>query len=277
MIEYKPIEESKVEEPEPETAAEPVTPTRILSGIHNTMSDSTFLTRYGGTALSFEHTYWWLSGVRPVPPSLSDKVENAIVRLLMRNPGLTLPEIDKIVCTDFQGLLTPSHDLIRIIVESYAEKHAEGQNGWYLRPGESIASRRTDYLNIQKLLRDLGNQLGYIVEGENPIIWRDEMGLVGFAYHLATTGVLYEFVTSSPHPPEKSMIVLPASRANLVLFKLNHDPWLFEIISSGWRFIKFRHLRQLARSLLPNRTIWVEQLNADPLDYRELQSESDTD
>ena len=259
-----------------ESPNEPSTTTRIQANIQKVLSDPAFTTRYGGTPLSFEHTSWWLTGVRPTSPSLSDSVENAIVQLLMQSPGFTYAEIDRSICNNFQGFLTPSSDLIRITLESYGEKQSGEESGWFLRPGESPVARRSDLFSIQRLLQDLGYQLEYTVEGDNPIFWRDQNNDLAYAFYLTNSGIINQFVASNPFPAEKSIIVLPGSRVNLVLFKLNHDTWLNQAVSTGWRFIKYRHLRQLASSLLPNRTIWAEQLNGDPLDYKELQSESES-
>ncbi len=119
--------------------------------------------------------------------------------------------------------------------------------------------------------------MGYKAEGNNPVTWLDEQGRLAYAFYPLASGIIAQFISSNPYPPGKSIIVLPGSRANLVSFKLHHDPLLSQTVAEGWRFLKFRHLRQLAGSLLPDRAIWDEQLNGDPLDYKASQIEMGID
>jgi hypothetical protein len=70
-----------------------------------------------------------------------------------------------------------------------------------------------------------------------------------------------------------SKVTIPGSRANLIIYKLHHDPWLNEKISAGWTFLKFRHLRQLANMQPLTRPVWEEWLPRDPLELKATQLE----
>ena len=88
---------------------------------------------------------------------------------------------------------------------------------------------------------------------------------------------------SPPSPPASSIIVLPGGRANLVAYKLRHDPRLRALCAgtesssfsnasiqgaaAGWRFLKFRHLRQMLDNLLLQRNNLDEILAQDGLTY----------
>jgi hypothetical protein len=65
------------------------------------------------------------------------------------------------------------------------------------------------------------------------------------------------------------MVVIPGSRANLLIYKLNRDPRLLgrSQIAGGWNFIKFRHLRWLLENPLLSRESLAESLALDPLTY----------
>ncbi len=252
-------------------------PTRMLADIHRFFSDPNLLVRYGGTSQSFERTYWWLANSAPLPPSLSDRVEIEVVRTLQHSPGLEQETIDSIVCQVYKGWQTPTLDLIQMCLESYAEAGPGASRGLVLRTADMPSTRRAELASIEKLLQKIGTQLGYQTQGNNPVLWLDENGELAYAFYLIASGIIDQIVTSNPYPTANSIIVLPGSRANLVAYKLQHDPWLNQKIAMGWRFLKFRHLRLLNASLLPNRIFWDDQLNGDPLDYKALHSDSVTD
>ena len=126
---------------------------------------------------------------------------------------------------------------------------------------------------MQQLLISLGQQLGYSVLGENPTNWVEESGQVCYQFWVIASAIISRYVFDSQVNPHKAFIVLPGSRANLMTYKLKRDPWLNQAISSGWRFIKFRHLRLLASSLIMTRESWESQVNADPIEYKPTQIE----
>jgi hypothetical protein len=67
-----------------------------------------------------------------------------------------------------------------------------------------------------------------------------------------------------PLSPYKAVLVVPGSRSNLLAYKLKRDPHLAEAVAKGWRFLKFRYLRQLAEREDLSPVLWDELLDADP-------------
>jgi hypothetical protein len=248
---------------------------QIQAAVQKALSDKALLNRFGGTLQSPEHSLWWLDNLSPTQVPLSDRIEMEVVRFLQRAPGSTLVDLDKELCQKFSGVMTPALDFLQVCFESYAEQRPAESGAWFLRPAEAPANRRSDLSSLLGLLQELGSQLGYQVVGANPVTWLDENKNLAYAFYLLASGIISQFIISNPYPAGKSILVLPGSRANLVSHKLHHNPWLNQAITQGWRFLKFRHLRQLAGSLLPDRAIWDEELNGDPLDYKASQIEMD--
>jgi hypothetical protein len=87
------------------------------------------------------------------------------------------------------------------------------------------------------------------------------------------SAMLSRCIMSSQVPPQNAVIVIPGSRADLILDKLRRDPWLNEKISAGWTFLKFRHLRYLTSSFELTREVWKERLPRDPLESKATQLE----
>jgi hypothetical protein len=118
---------------------------------------------------------------------------------------------------------------------------------------------------MRTLLADLGSRLGYLSQGEKPLLWIDEQEQVARAFYVLASATFSELVFNNPHPAEASIIVLPGARANLAVFKLRRDPRLRQAIDQGWSFVKFRHLRRLVESPVLNRQNLAEMLTLDPL------------
>ena len=53
-------------------------------------------------------------------------------------------------------------------------------------------------------------------------------------------------MSNNTHPPEKCLLVLPGGRAALAAYKQQRNPSLADAMR-GWRMLKFRLLRSLAR------------------------------
>jgi hypothetical protein len=221
--------------------------------------------RFGGGERSLEGGHWWHSEIAQGGPSLADRTEMAVVRTLQAMPGASFSEVDRAVCAALPGLLTPGQELVSLCLESYGEQEPVESGRWQLRQPDSPAERRNDLATMRTLLADLGTRLGYLNQGEKPLVWIDEHEQVAYAFYVLASATFSELVFANPHPPEASLIVLPGARANLAVFKLRRDPRLRQAIDQGWRFIKFRHLRRLVESPVLNRQNLGEMLTLDPL------------
>ena len=126
--------------------------------------------------------------------------------------------------------------------------------------------RRTlELASIRLSICDLGSQLGFSPKGENPIIWIDADGIIRLVFYVSSSAGIGKIILSSTHSPEKSVIVLPGARANIVLYKLRNNPYLKQEFDRGWRFLKFRHLRHLLESPALSRDNLDNLIALDPL------------
>jgi hypothetical protein len=132
--------------------------------------------------------------------------------------------------------------------------------------------------HARTLLYELGKVLGFITqeqtgstvdikESVSPCLWVDTDGAIRYIFYIIASAAFGEILVNCEYPPEHSFILLPGSRANLVAYKLHSDPNLRERIAKGWRFIKYRHLRQLVSNPTITREILDEQFALDPLTY----------
>jgi len=162
-------------------------------------------------------------------------------------------------------MMTPASDLINICIESYSSKKYLEKGKIILREQDDPKSRNLELSAIRMAIHDLGNQLGYSAQGDSPIIWGDAEEDVRLVFFISCSAGIGEIVFNSSYPPDKSIIVLPGARANLIVYKLRYNLYLNQIIESGWRFLKFRHLRHLLESPSLKRENIDTLLALDPL------------
>ncbi len=241
-------------------------------GLVNEMLNETFtyrhgFVRYGGSEKSLEVGLWWLRETEEVALPLADRVENELVRYLLKNPGVSQHQIDVAMCQAFPGLLTPNASLIQVILASYAEQFPPNSGLWRIQEQNLPEVRRNDVNEVLHHLETIARNLGYTPQGEIPLLWRAEDGSVQYAWYVIASGVIGEIIHRREFPPQKSLIVLPGSRANLVAYKLHHDPRLRQALEEGWRLIKFRQIRWLAQKPRLKRDELDHLLAQDTLTY----------
>jgi hypothetical protein len=188
-----------------------------------------------------------------------------IVKYLQKKPGQTQHDIEEYLYELFPGLLTPSRELVRICLQSYGDSSSSVPEHWQLRPQESPTSRRRDLAAVRSGLEALAAQIGMETQGENPVFWNDSQGVQVCCFFLMASGIISQYVLNEiPLPPSSCILVLPGSRANLVAYKTRRDPRIAKAMSLGWRFLKFRLLRQLLDRTNLTFEVFEEQLQTDP-------------
>lgn len=228
-------------------------------------------TRYGSSEHSLEVGQWWLKSPDSDVLPLADRVETEFVQHLQNNPGCNWLEIDTAICAQFLGLLTPERELIHACLDSYGEQKPPGSGKWYCRGEDFPESRKGDLIEITKILTDIGKRLEFEVIVGNPLQWKNPSDQVIYTIYVSESAALGDIVANASADPSRCFIVLPGSRANLVMFKLQRNPQLKQYVDTGWRFLKFRHVRRLAESALLTNLTFDEQVALDPLTYTEPQ------
>ena len=238
---------------------------RIHELIENSLSFKHGFIRYGGGEKSSESASVWHQEINNPTALLSDRVEVAVLEMMREHPQINQHQIDQSICEIFPGMMTPASELINICIESYCSKKYLEKGEIILREQDDAKSRSLELAAIRMAIRDLGNQLGYSAQGESPIIWMDAKEDVRLVFFISPSAAIGEIVYNSPSPPDKSIIVLPGARANLIIYKLRYNLFLNQTIESGWRFLKFRHLRHLLESPSLTRENLDTLLALDPL------------
>lgn len=226
------------------------------------------LVRYGSESKSVDAGQWWLGSPGQSRGPLADRLEIALVRQLVRKPGQTQAQLDQALCQIFPGLLTPQSSYLGLLLRSYGQQQ---EGGWQIKHEDQPRARRADLKEMRQLLRALGARFTQVKEGKQSIHWLDESGKARYSFYPIASGIVSEILFSSaPDDAAQRVILLPGSRARLVLTKLEADQRLQDA-AQGWLFVKFRHLRRLAQNSALTVDSFAELLNLDPISQDPIQ------
>jgi hypothetical protein len=207
---------------------------------------------------------------------ITDRYEQKLLAQLIDYPGSSLQEIDSILCEAFTGLYTPPLEFILLCLASYSTQDSAENNKWYLRAEDDPIERQLDLARAAGFIQDIGERLGFTCTVHNPsqqlsyLSWSDTNQNQSYRLFPTTSAAITDIVLTQDVPSMKDIIVLPGSRANILVYKLRRDPRLaraFHPEQGNWRFLKFRHLRSLAETLVLNRENLDQLLNLDPISF----------
>ncbi len=263
---------------------------RVQAGLARAFADRSLLKVVGPA--DEERGTWWLAQT-PAPPDapgdlpLADQVEMEVVRFLQKQPAFPFTALDHHICAQFPGLRTPPVGLIRACLESYGEPLQPAPAGspaaqitWRMRQNETATVRKADLQDARALLARIGQQMGYAINTRNNALTWETNGAPVWWFYLMASSIFSRYVYTAPpeHAGGQRALVIPGSRAQLVRYKLRHDPRLAAAAATAvgkpetqsgpfpaWRFIKFRHLRDIASRADLSPITWEALLNEDPL------------
>lgn len=209
---------------------------------------------------------FWLTLPTETQLPLADQVEMTVRDVLHSAEQQELSVLDKEVCARHPGVLTPDRWLVKACVDSYGIRDETGR--WTLRPEDAYEARSEDALAMREQLRGIGQELGFIVAGEDPLVWREASGDDAFTFVIMETASVHTALTTSG---QGLTLVIPGGRAALLSEKARRDPRLAESLRSGVRILKYRHIRRLADDTTLNRDNLIARLAVDPLEHEDPQ------
>lgn len=238
----------------------------VQTDIEKTIQEGSLLRRFEQQSQKGDRYLWWLSDDTAIETeTLSDAVELWIIKYLLEHPQISLHALDRALCADFPGLLTPNYDLVVACLESYTNLESDPPPRWSLRERERFESRQNDVRKARQRLEKTGIRLGFHTGGEDALLWSDAEDKPVYHFQFSVTAAISRWLFSSPPLPERrNVLVIPGSRSNLLAFKLQRDPRLAEAAAKYWRFIKFRHVRRMFDRKDLTAALWEEMLEQDP-------------
>lgn len=275
-----------------------LSPAELLSMMQATLQHTTTqdpaLVHIGGGERTIESGRWYIqtgesesqtSQVTHIP--LSDQAEMDIVRYLQEHPGSATKQVDLEICRNYPGVWTPEAGLVAACLSSYGEANPQSPTTWILREQDTPTFRHADLRELALLLDQIGRLAGYSVRSTNAlskylrpaILWEKEHQAPDYFFYITASAVLSPVILHAQaylatHPsdqPKMKILVTPGGRANLIQYKMEHNPILKNAIDGQWRFLKFRSLRKLAESSSINAASLDQMLSQDPVEKTDPQ------
>lgn len=244
--------------------------TRVQNIVSAAFSDPAPFKRFDASHKSIESGWWWLAEpLDDLPLPLADRVEMAVVRYLLAHDETDQLELEAHLCEAFPGLLTPPLDLVTECLASYADQIQPQPARWRVRPAEQPSARREDLRAVQVALARLAKTLGYIPEGESPHTWKNASGETAFHFYPLASAIVSPALLNILSVASQSILVIPGSRSRLITFKFRRDPRLAAASAQGWRFLKFRLLREMLGRSDMDRVQFIDLLAADKPTWEE--------
>jgi hypothetical protein len=190
--------------------------------------------------------FWWLADPGQMAPALSDRVEVAAYQALRDNPSVAESDFYKAVYAQFPGSLAPSAALVQTCLQSYGQQISTGF--WQLRTEDCAEMRQAEAQAIIEALLALGQRLGYRPQRQPPldVAWLQGKQIQAI-FVVRWRAALSDALALDEQVGEASRyLVIPGGRAALLGYKLANNPvWQQAVETTGWAFVKYRHVRQL--------------------------------
>jgi hypothetical protein len=189
---------------------------------------------------------WWLAEPGDVATPLCDRVEIVAHQVLQDTLALTEADFARAVYPRFPDPLTPAAGLVATCLRDYGHETSPGY--WQLRSEDLPDARRAEREVIVEELLVLGRRLGYRSTTPAPFdaVWFEGDQVRAVFVVRWRAAVSEALALTGQTEGAKPYLVIPGGRAALVSYKLAHNPiWQQAVDDAGWRFIKYRHVRQL--------------------------------
>jgi hypothetical protein len=189
---------------------------------------------------------WWLARPSRMATPLCDRVERAAEQVLRETGTVTEDEFIQAIYAQFPGAMTPQAELVAVCMRALSQETTPG--AWQLRTEDLPGAREVESQTIVEDLLALGERLGFGAASWSPFeaAWF-EGERVRAAFAVRWWAVVGETLSLGEQlAGARPYMVIPGGRAALVSYKLAHNPlWQRIVDEENWRFIKYRHVRQL--------------------------------
>ena len=235
------------------------------------LADTQTFTRFN-PGLSPDTGQYWLRQPPFEYTPLAERLETALLELLRGNPNPSTELVQKTSNHSCPGLLTPEAELVDAVMAAYADSMPGNPPGWKLRQREELETREQDLTEIFDLLRQLAARLGYEHQStKDAVHWISRSGGVAHSFFPLLTTCVTPLLQLFSRTPGQKYYIIPASRSNLVSYRLKRDPNLQQLCGETWHFVKFRQIRNLKADALLTRETFAQRVLEDPPEFQRAQ------
>lgn len=236
----------------------------VQTQLRTAFSDPVIFNHIGPGEQTHESGHWWLKTPIHTQQTASDFIELEILRILNEGRDISPAHVEDMIRIRMPANFSEIRAYIHHVMNSYAELISPTSDTWRIKDREKCECRQQEVEKRKDQARSLGEKFGCNVEGDQPIIWRDKFYKPIYRfyiyYHTAFLGELLQVAPSE----SRGIIVLPASRLDMLAFKQKENPAMHQLLSSDWHLVKFRLMSRLVDNPMVTLESFSELLKADP-------------
>ena len=237
---------------------------RLQNLVKKLLGDTNFLIPYSSDLPGGSR--WWLQNEKNVQQPISEKIEADIHQSLLSKEEIHLEDLDRDICHKYTDEQTPETELVRTILQSYADPRPTEPLRYRIRSNESTSIREKDLEENKELLIQVGESFNLNTKANSVIYWIDPATKSNsyVFYPTISTEISQIIYKHAPFGNAQHVIVFPGSRSSWLYYRLRHDPRFAAAVENGWHFLKFRYLRRLVKKDDLDLQAWIELLDSDP-------------
>lgn len=219
---------------------------------------------FGSGGQTMESGAWWLAHSTNHTPSFSDALELFTLERLNEQISVSADEISSLFRRSLPAIWVDSAEYIQAVLKSYAARKPDGS--WQITEKENNSNRSEVVIKLHTRIRDLGVQLGYLVEGDDPIKWMENNGRCAYEFHIQSHTAFCGQLLRLPGGEGQRILVLPASRLDLLAYKQKNLPGMRQLLTENWLIVKFRLISRLLDNPFTSKEKFEELIHSDPAD-----------
>lgn len=215
---------------------------------------------------TLESGFWWLRSFPANDHSFSDFVELETLRMLNSEDWVTPNQIEKLIREKWPYNFCGIREYIEQLLASYAYPDPGGSGVWKLKEKEINTKRQIEVEKIKGRVKELGDKLQCTVEGDHPITWRDKYFHPIYRFYVYYHTAFFGELVQENLQDSSGVLILPASRLNLLAYKNKENPAMNQLLTRGWYIAKFRLMSRLLENPLFSMDSFSEMLKTDPVE-----------
>ena len=215
---------------------------------------------------TLESGHWWLKNDPHSDLVFSDVIELETLKILNSQETVTENLIEYRIRALYPMVFGEIRDYIRQLLHSYSVLLPDENHLWKLKDKETESNRHHDVEKQIMRVNELGKKLNCTVEGEHPIIWLDKFQKPIYQFHIYHHSAFIKDLLHQELGDSQGVILLPASRLDLLEYKNKEYPAMTRVLSGGWRIVKFRLMSRIMDNPLVTLDSFSGMLKTDPVE-----------
>lgn len=234
----------------------------VQADLMNALGDRNLFIALGKGTFDSPRT-WTLIESDSLAIPLSERIENEVVQVLSKKPAITFASLYQIICKGLPGVIVPSINLVKAILASYGHLMNPEKGEYQLRQPDHPDQRQLEIQEIRLGLESAGRKLGFKVSTNDFLEWQDDHGTTKWLFCIVSSAHLSPLLNVSVYEGCEKVLVIPASRIDLIQFRRKYDMRIDEAIERI-HVVKFHHMKELTALPDLNLSLWTSQLEAEP-------------